>query len=274
MSRMTSEELLDEHPSLRFEQFAQEPPRMEGPIRPFERHETPISKDEVNMTEFPGNAQRRVAPSQPPVAAQEPKAAVPEKKVEKVVSGEVIRRKTPLSKRIKSVFMGGDSQSVKDYVVLEVIIPAFKDTIADAVTGGIERMIFGDSYRPSRRGSGRFSPGGNNPFNYAAVSNRNAVPGRFREDPRVPLSRQARATHQFDEVIFPSRPDAEAVLSQMYELLEQFEIVTVSDFLELSGVSGNFTDHKFGWTDLRGVQAHRTRGGGYILGLPPTEPID
>ena len=274
MSDDVSDETLDEHPSLRFRMA--EPrtkPRIEENGRVYDRIETPISKSEVNMDEFPGNSQqRRAVPSQPPTAKEPEKA---EKKVEKVVSGEVIRRKQPMTKRIKAIFMGGDSQSVKDYVLLEVIVPAFKDTIADAVTGGIERIIFGDNYRPGpRRGRG-YGGGPHNAFNYAAVSNRNSVAGgAFREDPRTQLSRRGRATHSFDEVIFPSRADAEAVLTQMFDLLDQFEVVAVSDFLELSGVSGNFTDHRFGWTDLRGVQAHRTRGGGYILGLPPTEPID
>lgn len=270
---MTSDETFDEHPSLRFEMFAPEPPRMEGPIRPFTRRETQISKDDINMDEFPGNSQMRAVPAQPPKAE---KPAPPEKQIKKVVSGDVVRRKQPLGKRIKAVFMGGDSQSVKDYVLLEVIIPAFKDTIADAVTGGIERMIFGDNYRPGRgRGRGGYPPGAHNAFNYAAVSNRHVVPGgNFQNDPRQGMSRRGRGGHNVDEVIFPSRADAEAVLTQMFELLNEFEVVSVSDFLELSGVSGNWMDPKFGWTDLRGVQAHRTRGGGYILGLPPTEPID
>jgi hypothetical protein len=278
LSQDTSDETLDEHPSLRFKLAEQkaEPKkraRIEENGRVYDRLETPISKDEINMDEFPGNSKMTKGVVSVPPSAAEPK---PEKKIEKVVSGEVQRRKPTLGKRIKTVFMGGDSQSVKDYVLLEVIIPAFKDTIADAVTGGIERMIFGESYRPRPGRRGAYGPGAHNAFNYAAISARNAgmAPGRFQNDPRNHLSRQAQGSHTFDEVIFPSRADAEAVLTQMFELLDQFEVVAVSDFLELSGVSGNFTDHRFGWTDLRGVQAHRTRGGGYILGLPPTEPID
>ena len=272
MSRETSDDLLDEYPSLRFRIAEHQKKQLvEDKVQPFDRRETPISKDEVDMDEFPGNSQqRRAAPAQPPAATEKP-----DKKIEKVVSGDVVRRKPSMGKRLRAAFMGGDSQSVKDYVLLEVIVPAFKDTIADAVTGGIERMIFGENYRPSSRRGRGYAPGPHNQFNYASISNRNSVAGAaFREDPRSQLSRRGRSSHNFDEVIFPSRADAEAVLTQMFELLDEFEVVTVSDFLELSGVSGNFTDHKFGWTDLRGVQAHRTRGGGYILGLPPTEGID
>lgn len=253
MSRMTSDELLDEYPSLRF------------------RLETPEQTEEETMAdEFPGNSQRRLPAGKPP----EPTTKAPEKNIQKVVSGEAIQRKPSLGRRIKNVFLG-DTQSVKDYVILEVFVPALKDTIVDAVNGGIERMVFGENARPGRRGS-RYSSGPGNPFNYAGMSNRHVVAGApFQNDPRQQLSRYARATHSFDEVIFPSRVDAEAVLRGMFELMDQFEHVTVSDFLELAGVSGNnYMDHKFGWTDLRGVGAHRTRGGGYVLGLPPTESID
>ena len=259
MSRLTSEELLDEYPSLRlrFESKKRIEPKLS------------IIEDEVNMVqEFPSNSRGLPTAKTPPAAEKK----APEKKIQKVVSGDVVQRRPSLGKRIKSVFLGGDSQSVKDYVVLEVLVPAFKDTITDAVTGAIERMVFGDNARPGRRGGSRYA-GPPNQFNYAGISARNQVIGGTRPDAQQ-LSRQARMTHTFDEVIFPSRADAEAVLAQMFDLLDQFEVVTVSDFLELSGVSGNFTDHKFGWDDLRGVQAHRTRGGGYILGLPMTKPIE
>lgn len=254
MSRLSSEELLDEYPSLRH------------------RLETQKQlEDEVDMVdEFPGNSQRRI-----PAKPVEAKPDVPEKNVQKVVSGSAIQRKPSLGKRIRGVFLGGDYKSVKDYMVLEVFVPALKDTIADAVTGGIERMVFGENVRPGRRG-GRYAPGPHQAYNnYAGISQRHVVPGGpFQQDPRQQLSRYARATHTFDEVIFPSRVDAEAVLRGMFELMDQFEVVTVSDFLELAGISGNnYMDHKFGWTDLRGVMVHRDRGG-FILGLPPTEPID
>lgn len=253
---LTSDEIFDEYPSLRH--------RLET--------SKPMEDEEDMVDEFPGNSQRRL-----PAGKAEPEAKAPEKNIQKVVSGEVIQRKPSLGRRIKGVFLGGDSQSVKDYIVLEVVVPALKDTIADAVTGGIERIVFGDNVRPGRRGSRYGGPPGNHFSNYAGMSNRNVVvPGApFQNDPRQQFGRRPLTSHDVDEVIFPTRRDAEAVLRGMFELLGEFEIVSVSDFLELSGISGNnYMNHKFGWTDLREVQVHRTRGGGFILGLPPTEPLD
>lgn len=220
------------------------------------------------MSEFPGNSQRRP----PAKAIEQTKKDVPEKIIKKVVSGEVVQRKPSMSRRIKDAFLG-DATNVRDYMVLEVFVPAVKDAIVDAFTGGIERAVFGDNVRPGRRSNRGYTPGGANSFNnYAGISNRNMVVGgaSFQNDPR-----QQRQKHPtFDDVIFPTRPDAHAVLSGMMELLGEFEVVSVSDFLELAGISGNnYMDHKFGWTDLRGVQVHRDRGG-FILGLPPVEQIE
>lgn len=68
--------------------------------------------------------------------------------------------------------------------------------------------------------------------------------------------------------------EANEVLTQMFDLLERYEVVTVSDLYELLGVSGNFTDERYGWTDLRGSRVSRARGGGYVLDLPPTEVLE
>src|SRR5690242_18821613 len=81
------------------------------------------------------------------------------KNIEAVVTGVVTRRKTPLGKRLAETFIGGDARTVGGYVVLEVLVPAARDMIADAFTQGIERMIYGEvrsaSRRPGMRPSGQ-----------------------------------------------------------------------------------------------------------------------
>lgn len=224
------------------------------------------------MDEFPGNSQIRRGPQKQIPA----KIESPEKKIEKVVSGEAVLRKPSLAKRMRIAFLGEDRQSVKDYVLLEVVIPAVKDTIVDAVNGGVERLILGPNARPRNRGYR--GPGGavQGNFNYNAVSSGpyQPPPRGIHADPRNRLSHHAEATHDFDEVIFASRTDAEAVRAQMFDLLGEFDMVSVAEFLELAGItSNNFMNNKFGWVDLRGTGIHHTRGG-YIIGLPPTQPID
>lgn len=212
-----------------------------------------------NVEEFPSNSRNRA------------KAAKPEKqetkKVEKAVVGEVILRKKPLGKRLFDTFFGGDAQGVVGYVLMDVLVPAVKDVIVDAVSTGIERMIFGESSRaPSRRGG--YRPGGSSGYvQYNRYSPSHAV--HRREEPRE-ISRRARATHDFDEILLATRAEAQEVLDRLFDLISQYEQATVSDLYELVGVSGNYADENWGWVDIRGTGITRTRAG-YLLNLPRPE---
>lgn len=194
------------------------------------------------------------------------------KKVEKVVAGEVVRRKKPLGKRFAETFIGGDAKSVMGYVMMDVLLPAAKDTIADAVSQGIERMLFGEVRSTSRRTGVR--PSGSNGYvsynRYTPNSSR--IPDHRREDPRN-ASRRARNSHNFDEIILPTRVEAEEVIDNLFQLLSKYDQATVSDLYDLVGVTGDYTDEKWGWTDIRGAGVTRIRNG-YLLDLPKPEPLD
>ena len=74
---------------------------------------------------------------------------------------------------------------------------------------------------------------------------------------------------QFSRIIYP-----EEVLDKMFELLDTYQFVSVADLYDLVGVTGNYTDNKYGWTNLRGAEPVRMRDGGYALKLPKAYPID
>lgn len=215
------------------------------------------------MENFPNNS-HYVKESQ---VAPEPT----EKKVEKVISGKVIRRKKPLRKRFADVFIGGDARSVGQYVMYDVLLPAAKDAVADAFSQGIERMLFGETRRsgPSRARN-RAS---NGYVSYNRFSSNNTPPWDDRR-PQRQLTRKARAKHDFDEVILDTRAEAEQVIDQLFSLISQYEVATVADLYNLIGASPSYTDRAWGWTDLRGAGATRLTGGGYLLDLPPTEPLE
>ena len=193
--------------------------------------------------------------------------AKPDKKIEKVIEGEVTRRKKPLGKRFaESMLAGEDAHSVMGFVVMDILLPAAKDMMADAVSQGFERMIYGEVKSTSRRGGHR--PSGSSGY---VSYNRFSSPSR-REDSR-PLSRRSRASHDFDEIIIETRVEAEAAIDGLFEIVSKYDAATVADLYELVGVSGNYTDDKWGWTGLRGASVTRVRGG-YLLDLPKPEPLD
>ena len=61
-------------------------------------------------------------------------------------------------------------------------------------------------------------------------------------------------------------------LDELNRQIEDYGVVAVSDFYDLIGVKTEFTDSKYGWTDLSlgSVQSYRD---GYVLQLPSPRPI-
>lgn len=210
------------------------------------------------MDEFPANS-------------KVPKDKPADKKIEKVVSGEVVQRKKPLGKRFTETFIGGsDARSVWEYILMDVLVPAAKDTVADATSQGIERILFGEARSTSRRTGGRPSNGHVSYNRYSGAStSRHPV---MRDEPRQP-SRRARASHDFGEIILATRVEAEEVIDRLFDLVSKYESATVADLYELVGVTGHYTDDKWGWFDMRGAGVTRIRNG-YLLDLPKPEHLD
>lgn len=217
------------------------------------------------MESYPSNSKTKVQTEGAPRA--EPKT---EKKIERVVTGEVVRRKKPLGRRFGEVFGGGDAQGVATYVVQDVLLPAAKDMIADAVSQGIEKMLFGEARvgRSSRSPLNRKN--GNGYVSYNKIVGGGSTIRR--EEPRA-ISQRSRANHSFDEIILDSRAEAQGVLDQLFTLIDDYEVATVADLYEMVGQTGSFTDERWGWFDMRGAQVRRVKGG-YLLDLPKTEHLE
>lgn len=107
------------------------------------------------------------------------------------------------------------------------------------------------------RGSGRA----------ARVGYRHHYDDRDESDRGAQKSKASTSDVSYQDIIFETRSDAETVLWRMEEMLETFDNVSIGDMFDLSGVSGSYTDFKYGWTDLRGAKVERVRDG-YIIDLP------
>jgi len=188
----------------------------------------------------------------------------PEKKVEQVTSADVKRRKKSLGKQFRETFVVGDARTAMHYVVLNVLIPEAKDMMADAVTQGFERLIFGDSRKRGR--SPASAPTGY--VNYQGMNRgaRSPAPSRT-------ISQRGRSRHDFDEIVLESRTEAEEVIDRLFDIVSKYEEATVADLYLLTGLPSTHTDHTWGWTDLRGSGVSRLRGDGYLLNLPEPTPL-
>ena len=84
---------------------------------------------------------------------------------------------------------------------------------------------------------------------------------------------QVETEDSFDDIVIPSRQEADEVLEKMDEIIDRYDIVSVSDYYDLVGETGNYTDNKYGWSSLRTAEVVRVRDG-YIIKLPKPKVID
>lgn len=192
---------------------------------------------------------------------EEQKQKENDKKIEKIVTGKVITKKRSKIGMFFSEFISEDAKSVKGYVLGEVLIPAIKKAISDIVTDGIDIILYGES-RGGHRRSTADKISYKNYYDRSSRSNRN-------EREAVSIVNG----YSYDDIILNTRGEAEDVLSRMDELIETYGLVRVADLYDLVGITGNFTDNKYGWTNIRNASVVRVKDG-YMVKMPRAVPID
>lgn len=181
-----------------------------------------------------------------------------EKRTEKIVTGVVKKKKRGLFSKLSGEFISEDAKNVKSYVFGEVLIPAIKKAISDIVTDGIDIILYGESRKGGRRSTAD------------RVSYRSYYDSSTRRESRAPMTYNG---YSYDDIILSTRGEAEDVLSRMDELIETYGLVRVADLYDLVGITGNYTDNKYGWTNIRNAEIVRVRDG-YMIKMPRAVPID
>ena len=180
------------------------------------------------------------------------------KKVEKVVHGRVRTKPKSGVSKITDIFISEDAANVKSYIVMDVLVPAVKKAISDIVRDGIDMILYGES-------KGRKSSSASGYVSYRDYS-RSDDRDRFRDS-------RSRSSYAHDDIVLDSRGEAEEVLTRMDELIDTYGNVSVADLYDLVGKSSEYTDNKYGWTNIRNAEPIRVRDG-YMLKLPKALPIN
>lgn len=191
---------------------------------------------------------------------EEQKAAeLKEKKVSKVVEGTAKTKKRNGLQKFTDNFISEDAQNIKTYILMDVLIPTVKKAISDIVKNGIDMILY-DGNERSKKGSAT-------KVSYGKYYDR---------EPSRPQERRNYRAHgyDYDDVIFETRGDAEAVLASMDDIIDRYGVVSVGDLYDLADIStDNYAANKYGWTDISSARAVRVNNG-YILKLPRALPLD
>ena len=179
-------------------------------------------------------------------------------KLDKIVNGTVkVKKKSELTK-FAEIFLPEDISNIKNYILMDVLVPAIKNTIEDIITNGTRMLLRGEI--GVRKGSSTAS---------SISYNRYYDQKRYGESNSV----QTRTGYSYNEIILETRGEAEEILTRMDELIDTYGLVRVADLYDLVGVSGNYTDNKYGWTNIRNAKIVRVRDG-YMIEKPKALPIN
>lgn len=185
---------------------------------------------------------------------EQAKQAPERRKIEKVVKGAVKTRDNGMRKFVNT-FIPNNGKDVKTYAVHDVLIPSVKKAFWEI----FEMFWWG---RDGRRSGKRTV---NDYVSYAKFSG-------SKDDRHGSENSSNRTPYSYKDIVLESRADAEEVLMQMDAIIEEYGMVSVADLYEMVGEDFEFTDNKYGWTNLRSAEVQRVRDG-YLVKVPRAEHL-
>jgi hypothetical protein len=208
--------------------------------------------EKPKIVSYSSNSQDKKAASEPERPL--PKAVVP--------AGSAVERKKSLGRKFREQFAGDDAQTVGQYLLFDVVIPATKNLIFDLGREGLQRILFGVS-RPSNSSIAGTILGSRT--SYSSYSR--ATPAAQNVNQSAGLTPQQRAIHDFSGVILQTHEQAMAVIDVLSQLIDDFGTATLNDFYAAIGETPEFTAVKYGWKSMAQAQVRGIREG-YLLELP------
>lgn len=194
---------------------------------------------------------------------QKQKTSTPEeKRVQKVVKTPVKTKKNEVRK-FADIFISEDISNVKNYIFMDVLVPAIKKAIYDIVTNGIDMFLYGGT------GKGKSSTSGSKVSYRSYYDQKNNSNNGYRNSESI----KSHNGFEYDEIVFNNRGEAEAAKQEMMAAIGRYGVVTVSDLYDMVDLPAPYTSQKYGWMDVSNTEAVRVRDG-YILKLPKALPID
>ena len=180
-----------------------------------------------------------------------------EKRAEQIVHGKV-KKKGNGMRKLTDIFISEDVTNVKDYIIFDVVVPALKKAVYDLVVGTLDMSLYGG------RGSGNRPKA--DKVSYRDYNDISRSGNRYGDRTRTTSG------YSYDDIVVETRGEAETVLSRMDEIMEEYSIVRVADLYDLVGVTGDYTDNNYGWTNIRNAKIVRVRDG-YKIDMPRALPI-
>lgn len=186
--------------------------------------------------------------------ASKKKETAEKKDIKPVVNGSVKTKKKSELRKFADVFISEDVANVKNYIFNEVLIPGIKDLAINTLS----MMLWGEA------GHGRRSSSTGSRMSYQNYYNKGK--NERKETASV------RTRFDYNDIIFETRGDAELVLTELDELMDSYEVVSIQDLYSAAGLDCPYTYSNYGWTNIRSAAVIRVNDG-YMIKLPKAKPL-
>lgn len=214
---------------------------------------------------YPGNSMRqRLNDDADQALTEAVNASESELKIKRVATGRV--KKQSLLKKFSRYIIADSIESAKEKTLGDIIIPGVKTLLFDTLTDLLDIILFGGNGAPM----GRYSPNlkrtrlGTTSYDkyYSTKTTGNGARNSYRDIPYDP-----------DEIILDTRAQANEALSELNSIIMRYGQASIAHFYDIVGVTGEWTDNRYGWTSLRGAAIKPVREG-FVIILPPTVVLD
>jgi hypothetical protein len=201
-----------------------------------------------------------------------------EPKIERLVTSTVVRKKKPVGRLARELFLSGDFKTAAQYAFADKVVPGIRQLVFDTGSEILSGVLFGRSGPKSRPGH---TPDPRGLVNYNRMSRPEQsrfVIGGVESVPfaqarqQLPSHRLARSSQSMHQYVITSRDEADSVLEALHDILEKYQVVTVRDLNEMLGIRSSHVDQTWGWTSLKGSRIDQIRDG-WLLNLPSPDPV-
>lgn len=170
-----------------------------------------------------------------------------------IVTGKAIVKKPSKVKKFFGMLIGEDVSDIRGYLLTAVLMPVLRRGLMDMMSALLNT--------PASPGNPQFRAGTRFSYERAYDNNRARTAGASQGE-----------VFTFDQVVVPTREDAQAVVDQMNELVLQYGCARVSDLYATVGISAPFTYNNWGWYDVHTATWRASREG-FIIVMPTAVPI-
>jgi hypothetical protein len=192
---------------------------------------------------------------------QEPPKEVPKKNIVAVVGeGVVVKAPRPVTRRFFDFVFAESPKDIAKRVLTNTLAPRLKAAGEEAANNFLHSMLWGQGSAPvSSIVKGTVIRGGTNV--YAQASGQPSALQQARE------ANQSRPSGIYQDLTCPTQEIAEQILAQLYDVFNQYRVVSVADLYEMAKIPVSTSDNAYGWMSLDGARITQDRNG-YVLALP------